>query len=191
MMSLKGSSVRFQHGRLLLVLLPLIFLSYDIGRHAFVVQGVPTFFVEDRPEVQIILEEDAESSGVLQISDAFLSRGVIKLTTLRGEVFSLPGFDRCLPLQSGKVYTLQEVGPGVEVCSQRWMSAAQRIALGIPLHPDRMSAADWTYLPGIGSALSAAIEDSRQINGDYGDVEALVRVKGVGPKRIKSWKVFF
>lgn len=71
------------------------------------------------------------------------------------------------------------------------MAARKRVALGIALHPDRMSRADWESLPGIGPKLALAIELDRQENGDFGHLEALERVRGIGPKRIEAWRKFF
>jgi len=38
----------------------------------------------------------------------------------------------------------------VEGFSLSWMTAGKRLALGISLHPDRMTETDWLVLPGIG-----------------------------------------
>jgi competence protein ComEA len=72
-----------------------------------------------------------------------------------------------------------------------WMTARQRLALGIPLHPDRMSRDDWITLPGIGEKLAAQIEFDRQRFGDFGRFEALDRVKGIGPAKLKILRPFF
>jgi competence protein ComEA len=71
------------------------------------------------------------------------------------------------------------------------MPAAQRMALRIPLHPDRMSAEDWEALAGIGPGLAKAIEMERQQNGDFGSLAGLQRVKGIGSKRLAAWENFF
>jgi competence protein ComEA len=71
------------------------------------------------------------------------------------------------------------------------MPASQRMALGIPLHPDRMSGEDWEALAGIGPRMALAIEEDRQRNGDFGSLARLQRVKGVGPKRLAGWEQFF
>jgi competence protein ComEA len=63
--------------------------------------------------------------------------------------------------------------------------------MAIPLHPDRMNINDWTFLPGIGAALAERIENDRQENGDFGSLDALIRVKGIGKKRISNWIEFF
>jgi competence protein ComEA len=71
------------------------------------------------------------------------------------------------------------------------MPARQRLALGIPLHPDRMSRDDWQTLPGIGEKLAAQIEIDRQNYGDFGSFDALDRVKGIGPAKLKALRPFF
>ena len=72
-----------------------------------------------------------------------------------------------------------------------WIPAAQRMALGIPLHPDRMTRDDWIALPGIGEVLADRLELDRQKNGEFGSLRALARVKGIGKKRIEKWVDFF
>jgi competence protein ComEA len=54
-----------------------------------------------------------------------------------------------------------------------------------------MTRDDWVALPGIGDVLADRIEIDRQINGDYGSVDALIRVKGIGKKRLEKWVDFF
>jgi competence protein ComEA len=71
------------------------------------------------------------------------------------------------------------------------MPARQRLALGIPLHPDRMSHADWVALPGIGVQLATRIEADRQKYGDFGRFEALERVKGIGPGKLRALRQYF
>jgi DNA uptake protein ComE-like DNA-binding protein len=43
----------------------------------------------------------------------------------------------------------------------------------------------------VGDALAERIEINRQNNGDFKVFDALIRVKGVGEKRIESWRAFF
>jgi competence protein ComEA len=49
-----------------------------------------------------------------------------------------------------------------------------------------MSRSDWVALPGIGKKLAENIHIDRQKNGDFGSLDALKRVKGVGPGRIAA-----
>jgi competence protein ComEA len=87
--------------------------------------------------------------------------------------------------------TIGETGETQGEIKQGWMPARQRLALGIPLHPDRMSREDWVTLPGIGEKLAAEIERDRQNYGDFGRFEALERVKGIGPAKLKALRPFF
>jgi competence protein ComEA len=183
--------MQHRHGLSLLVLLCLALLGVDIGRHVLVDQNVPTFFMENRPAVQIALEGDWEGAGVYQISDGFALRDVIKMTGLeiaRSVQAELPEAE---PVLTGERYVLQIVDGEITGCSQAWMTAQQRIALGIPLHPDRMTQDDWRSLPGIGERLAAVIEEDRQNNGDYLTLESLRRVKGVGQGKLGRWGGFF
>jgi 2-isopropylmalate synthase len=65
------------------------------------------------------------------------------------------------------------------------------VVLGIPLHPDRMSRADWIALPGIGEQLATRIEVDRQKYGEFGRLEALERVKGIGPAKLQALRPYF
>jgi competence protein ComEA len=180
-----------QRGLLLLIFLPLVFLSYDIGRHVLVNQDVPIFFSEERPVVQIALDGALEGSAVFQISDGFSLERVIKMADLGVDSFLHHSLAEIEPLQPGERIVLQVVNGEVADYTRGWMSSAQRIILGISLHPDRMTEKDWDYLPGVGISLAAEIEKNRQENGDFLELQALTRVRGIGPKRIKLWEDFF
>jgi competence protein ComEA len=71
------------------------------------------------------------------------------------------------------------------------MKAKERMLLGIPLHPDQMDMADWDSLPGIGPGLARNIMDDRHKNGDFGSIESLQRVPGIGEKKLKEIIRFF
>ena len=64
------------------------------------------------------------------------------------------------------------------------MKIYDTVLLGVPLHPDRLTAADWEYLPGIGPALAQEIIKDRHKNGAFGCIESVQRVPGVGNKKI-------
>jgi competence protein ComEA len=71
------------------------------------------------------------------------------------------------------------------------MKAKERMVLGIPLHPDQMDLADWESLPGIGPGLAKNIMDHRQKHGDFGSIESLHRVPGIGEKKLKLIRMYF
>lgn len=81
---------------------------------------------------------------------------------------------------------LSEVGTNLRV-----IPAGARLALGIPLQPDLMGGDDWEVLPGIGPSRAKAIEVDRQNNGDFGCVDGLQRVIGIGEKRLETLKPYF
>jgi competence protein ComEA len=71
------------------------------------------------------------------------------------------------------------------------MKAKEKILLGIPLDPDQMDFTDWDSLPGIGPVLAQSIMDNRQKYGDFVSFEALLRVPGMGEKKLKALKMYF
>lgn len=155
-------------------------------------QASPAFSVAAPAGVQVLLGEGFPNPGVHQFSDGITVRGVIELTGLDPEL-SGQGLsaDQDAGLVDGmalRIASSAATGRGVE---QSWMPARQRLALGIPLHPDRMSRDDWQTLPGIGEKLAAQIELDRQKYGEFGSFAALDRVKGIGPAKLKALRPFF
>jgi len=94
-------------------------------------------------------------------------------------------------LEAGMSLVLLVQHSEIKKISMGWMPAGQRVALGVPLHPDRMTEADWQVLRGVGPALAQRIEMNRQKYGDFGTLTQLQRVKGIGAKRIRRWRKFF
>lgn len=93
-----------------------------------------------------------------------------------------------------------ESGDIVDLVPQNWesieisikkMKAKERMVLGIPLVPDELDLADWESLPGIGPGLAKNIMNYRQKYGDFGSVESLERVPGIGEKKLKGLKRYF
>lgn len=179
-------------GTLLLVALLLLGLVVAYGREFFLDrEGPSAFSVEKRQGIAVLLGGGFPGPGVHQISDDVTALSVIKMTGLavRSE---LPGNPRLTcSLIDGEALNIVVIDGEVTEITRFWMPAAQRMALDIPLHPDRMSLADWEALSGIGPRMAQAIEGERQRNGDFGSLAGLERVKGIGPKRLAGWKRFF
>lgn len=178
-------------GVLSLVLLVLLLLALNIGRQVFPRERPPAVLLAENEAISVELGQGFPRPGVYQFSDASLWKGVILLTDL--------DCARNLPDEHSETVLS---GTGVKLdfsCSElnllnisvSWMSAAKRMALGIALHPDRMTLEDWQSLPGIGPSLAERIEVDRQKNGDFGSLHALRRVSGIGPKRISDWQSYF
>ncbi|MFA5701170.1 MAG: helix-hairpin-helix domain-containing protein [Desulfuromonas sp.] len=92
---------------------------------------------------------------------------------------------------SGQHIRVAEDSTGNTPIKVTWMRAGMRMTLGILLHPDRMNAADWEDIAGIGPVLARRIVSWRQKNGDFGSILRLQQVAGVGPKTITSLRPWF
>ncbi len=178
-------------GTVLLLLILLVYFYTIHSRVAFHEEGPPAFFMEKRQGIAVMLGEGFPDSGVYQFSDGITPLGVIEMTDLVLAPKMAGDTALRLPLRPGEALDIFCDGPEVSELKRFWIPASQRMALGIPLHPDRMSLEDWEALPGIGPNLAQRIEDDRQQNGDFGSLEALKRVRGIGPWRIKAWRKIF
>jgi len=144
-------------------------------------RGAPAFSLHAPPAHQVALDGSWSRPGIHQFFD-----------DLAGECVTVLTDPECAYLNSLESQMIDGMVLRFDLPIQRrWLTAGQRVALQIPLHPDRMSVEDWDFLPGVGPGLAAAIEADRQLSGDFGSVSSLRRVKGVGPKRIASWREFF
>lgn len=178
-------------GTLVLVLILLVCFSVTFSRAVFREKGPPAFFLEKHQGITVLLGDGFPSPGVYQFSDGTTPMGVIGLTGLAFKENQVSHPALSSPLQSGEMLTCSLEGLKIGTLQRSWMPAKQRMALSIPLHPECMNYEDWQALPGIGPRLAEKIEKDRQQNGDFGSLEGLKRVRGIGPKRIKVWKIFF
>jgi competence protein ComEA len=173
------------------VLAAFVFLTVLLGRGASVMEDIPSFLSQDAKYVHVELTGCGLTPGVYQINDGFSLRDVIKLTIAAPDKISSSVEVYFEPVNDGAIYTIAKKDQKIKIVRRGWMSASKRIALNIPLHPDRMSRTDWVALPGIGDKLAERIHIDRQKNGDFGSLDALKRVKGIGQGRIDSWRIFF
>jgi len=179
-------------GSVVLVLFTCLF--FLLGRSLLPGEGVPVFSAipEKNQTIWIELGKGFAEPGFRQFIDKTPLENVIKLTLAKSlPEERLPAIIEGSLLQDGERLEVDYNNQNMAVLRRGWMSAAARITLDIPLHPDRMSLSDWPALPGIGPKLAARIEAYRQNNGDYGTLQALQKVSGIGPKRIKAWEPFF
>lgn len=183
--------MRPPRGTALLVALLLMYLVVLYGREVFREKNLPAICVTEHSEISVLLGDGFPVQGIHQFSDGISLVSVIKMADTTGahRVFSGGLPDRAV--EDGSLLSLVIKDNEIIEVNQGWMPAVQRMACGIALHPDRMSLADWESLPGIGPHLAAAIENDRQKNGDFGTLEALQRVRGIGQKSIRRWQEFF
>lgn len=176
----------------LLVLAVVGILGILTSRGASKSEAIPAFSSPlEKDIVYVEVGGDAVPPGVYQINDAYGSFGVIKLTDVSSHTILDVEVPLASPLHSGESLTLVKKGRKINFIRSGWMNASRRIAMGVPLHPDRMSQLDWVVLPGIGETLAERIETNRQNYGEFEDLKELARVKGVGKKRIERWREFF
>ena len=83
------------------------------------------------------------------------------------------------------VYWSTWLGTGVDV------DRAARLEVQFQVDLDRADWPELTLLPGIGPALAQRIVMSRHNEGRFADIEALLRVKGIGPVRLERVRPFF
>lgn len=66
----------------------------------------------------------------------------------------------------------------------RGLDGAERLLLGLPLDPNTAAARDLAFVPGLSRRLGEAVVADREERGPFPSVEDLVRVRGIGPKRL-------
>jgi len=181
----------FPQGSRLLVLLLTAYLGFTFGRSLSVDAERSAVSIAKPHKIRVLFDEGFFVQGVRCFSDDMDLFSAIKLTNTSIQEKSLVSTVGTLRILDGQRLTLIKKNNVVTDVACDWMPAAQRIALGIPLHPDRMQLADWKVLSGIGEKLAWKIEKDRQINGDFGSLNALTRVPGIGKRLIRSWQKFF
>lgn len=173
------------------MLAAVLLLGVLLNREASTSEALPVFLPYEHDFVYVELAGDGLATGVYQFYDGLALCDVIKMTegSAASNLMVDPACFRSL--NTGERLEIVRKGRQIGILQQGWMKASHRVAMVVPLHPDRMSRTDWTFLPGVGDALAERIESDRQENGDFGCLEALMRVKGIGEKRIDNWKRFF
>jgi competence protein ComEA len=61
----------------------------------------------------------------------------------------------------------------------------ERLVLGLPLDPNTAGSRELAFLPGLSRSLAAAVVEDRRIHGPYVRVADLLRVRGIGPRRLE------
>lgn len=148
--------------------------------------------LSDLATVWVQLGDGFTDPGIVcQFNDDCGLGGVIELTSFSVSASALERIPRNTAVESGRRIDLVVQGAEIQSIYFTWMTAGQRVALGIPLHPDRMTLSDWEFLPGVGPKVAAKIEENRQKDGDFYSLEGLIRVKGVGSSKIADWMKYF
>lgn len=141
--------------------------------------------------ISLRIAGDVPKPGVYQFPKGATLGYVINMTLSRPAVSSWGDPLLFRKMETGDIVTFRPGAnehTGLTVGS---MDARERMLLGIPLNPDLMDCEDWDALPGVGPELAKSIVDERHKNGEFGAVECLERVPGIGPKRVEALKRYF
>ncbi len=179
------------HGQLLLIAALLIIFLVNLNRPLFKQEEGPVFLSDKKSVAMVELGTGFPDATVHQFIDGTSLLDVINLTDMSVGESIWSETDLNAFVQNGQRVDLDVKNDRIEGLTVSWMSAAKRVALGVPLHPDRMSETDWQVLPGIGVKMARRIENNRQKSGDFGSFWNLERVSGVGKKRLTSWNQYF
>ncbi len=67
---------------------------------------------------------------------------------------------------------------------RRALAADERLVLGLPIDPNTAGTRELAFVPGLSRRLAEAIVEERVLHGPYVRVADLLRVRGIGPKRL-------
>ncbi len=141
--------------------------------------------------VTIRIEGNIVNPGIYRF-DNEVSVGIV--TKLTVPFFVSPSCLNCAlknMLYSGDVLNIQFYDTEHLEITKYIMSVSEKMILGIPLDPNRMTAGEWEQLPGIGPSLARKIIIDRQINGGYATIKDIERVFGIGAAKVQQVEKFF
>lgn len=72
--------------------------------------------------------------------------------------------------------------PGME----RPLAPDERLVLGLPVDLNAADGRDLAFVPGLSPRLAAEVVRDRERNGPFREVGELIRVRGIGPKRLAA-----
>lgn len=68
----------------------------------------------------------------------------------------------------------------------RGLQADERLALGLPIDLNTAGEHELAFVPGLSRRLARAVVEHRKAWGAFGSVDALLAVKGIGPRRLEQ-----
>ena len=95
----------------------------------------------------------------------------------------------CCPDPIAKATTVSVLREGKEVVS-RPMSAAKRVALGIPIDVNVSSPEELTLVPGIGRVTAERLLERRSLAGPFRSLDDLAEIRGIKGKRLEKLRPY-
>ncbi len=77
------------------------------------------------------------------------------------------------------------MGCAADAGPRRRLAGEERLVLGLPLDLNAAGEAELAWIPGLSRRLAAAVVEDRDRSGPFARVDDLVRVRGIGPKRLE------
>lgn len=100
------------------------------------------------------------------------------------EILETPAASGSCPPSGRGAYPRHWLGCAADPAPARPLAPDERLALGLPVDPNRATARELAFVPGLSRRLAAEVVADRARNGPFPDVESLLRVRGIGPKRL-------
>jgi competence protein ComEA len=110
---------------------------------------------------------------------------VLVASPFRAWLLRPPPRQRCVAEGRGEV-PRHFLGCAGDPGTSRALAADERLVLGLPLDPNTAGARELAFVPGLSRRLAAEIVSHRERNGPYREVAEILRVRGIGPKRLAA-----
>ena len=68
----------------------------------------------------------------------------------------------------------------------RALAVDERLALGLPIDPNTAGTRELAFVPGLSRRLAEEVVSDRERNGRYACLQDLLRVRGIGPRRLAT-----
>ncbi|HNU71998.1 MAG TPA: helix-hairpin-helix domain-containing protein [Thermodesulfobacteriota bacterium] len=159
-------------------------LYRDVGAHL----ESRTLIPEKQPAVIIELAGAIEKPGVYFLSSPPAAAEVLAVAGEEGDACVVPVANKNIgwrvPTGTRLVIETQTSTSARRMVAEP-MAAAGKVAFGLPLDLNAVTAEDLEVLPDIGPHTAAAIIADRAARGRYSAVTELQQVKGIGPKKFQ------
>ena len=171
-----------------------LLLGMQLKSHGTLSVEAPMAFVRYTGAVSMVtvrIQGDVVQPGIYKFSDGVSLMTVTKMA-VSGTVSEndIHDFTR-LKIQDGSVIHISKGTRNYLKISLHPMKINDFILLGVPLHPYKLTIADWEYLPEIGPALAREIINNRHKNGAFDTIESVQRVPGVGERKVSRLIKYF
>ena len=180
------NTLLYQRIAMALVALVMTFVLFVKGRQTGSVSGVSALSSVASGVMLVQISGDVAYPGIYEIDDKKMTNSVIQMAKPFCNSLPVSVDAQTTPLlQAGDRLLItcnnSKNNPFITVLP---MKTSQCLTLGIPLDLNRMTAADFDLLPGIGPALAERIVHYRHENGDFSSIDELLLVDGIGEKKI-------